>query len=441
MPHQRRALDRRFRRLCGIGGVQREFAVPLERSTPMSRLSAFLVASAVVAVTGCSGATAFNLAPPFDSSSSLADAAVKVTILHSFMGGSKDGSTPISGLARVGSLFYGTTGGGGKYDKGMVFSISPNGTGFTVLYDFQGKGDGRGSAAGLTNAGGTLYGTTQDGGTKGSGTVFSITTAGAFATIYSFKGGASDGAKPMAAMTNVGGTLYGTTADGGSVDHGACTNCGTVFSISTSGQEKVRYFFGSKKDDGISPQSPLVRLGGKLYGTTTNGGNGGVTGNGTVFSVTTSGKEVTLYRFKNDSDGSCSFNCYLTDLAGTLYGTARLGGKSHVGSVFSITPAGAFKTLYSASTKGNGGGEPSAALTNVAGTLYGTMGAAPVGKDGTVFSITTAGRLTAIYTFTGGDDGARPASRLSFVGGKLYGTTAKGGGSKDAGIIYTIAGF
>jgi uncharacterized repeat protein (TIGR03803 family) len=70
-------------------------------------------------------------------------------------------------------------------------------------------------------------------------------------------------------LTNVSGTLYGTTQSGGKT--GSCSTCGTVFSISTSGKEKVLYFFGSKKtDDRIGPESALTNVSGKLYGTTTN---------------------------------------------------------------------------------------------------------------------------------------------------------------------------
>lgn len=354
-----------------------------------------------------------------------------------------DGSTPISGLVKVGGLLYGLSGGGGSHGKGTIFSISPDGSGFAVLYSFNGKQPPcPGSRpATLADVGGTLYGVTQYCGKNGDGTVFSITPAGKFSTLYSFKGG-TDGSQPMAQLTNVRGVLYGTTAFGGR--NASFTSPGTVFSISASGQEKILYRFGSKTDDGLIPESRLVPLGGNLYGTTINGGIGGVIGSGTIFKVTTGGKETVLYRFKADfkkgDTGSCSFNCYLTNLGGTLYGTAYLGGKEHVGSVFSITPGGAFKTLYNASVKGNVGGNPSAALTNVGGTLYGTMSAGPIGKKGTVFSITPSGALTLIYTFSGGSDGATPMSSLISVGGTLYGTTAKGG-AKDAGTIYSISGF
>lgn len=406
----------------------------------MSRLSALFVASTIAVFTGCSGGSAFNLAPSFDRSSSLADAAVTVTILHSFDGGATDGSSPISGLLKVGNLFYGTTPSGGKYKKGTVYSISPDGTGFTVLYSFQGK-DGANPAAGLIARKGTLYGTTAGGGANGKGTVYSITPTGSLATLYSFKGGMTDGAEPMASLTNVGGTLYGTTASGGRA--GNYDNCGTVFSISTGGQYNVRYLFAGGKDDGCKPRSRLINVAGKLYGTTIQGGIGGFPGNGTIFSVTPGGKETVLHRLKGaftSDDGNCNFNCSLTNLAGTLYGTAYGGGKNGVGSVFSITLAGAFKTLYSASTKGDAGGYPDAGLTNVGGTLYGTMSQGPQGKAGTVFSVTTAGSLKTIFEFNGGSEGARPSSNLTLVGRKLYGTTTKGG-SNDVGTIYSLSGF
>jgi uncharacterized repeat protein (TIGR03803 family) len=409
----------------------------------LARVPAFFAASALVALAGCSGGRTQIFTPLNDTlPSSLANASVKETVLHGFVGGVKDGASPIGGLLKVGNFFYGTTCSGGLYDKGTVFSISPNGKQFTVLRSFKVQQDGSCPASGLTNAGGTLYGTTETGGTNGKGTVFSITPAGAFTTLYSFKGGSGDGDGPVAALTNVGGTLYGTTASGGSARNGSstCSNCGTVFTISTSGRERVLYFFGSKLGDGTGPKSLLVRVGGKLYGTTTNGGIGGVTGNGTIFSLTTGGKETVVYRFTGKSDGDCSFNCYLTNLGGTLYGTARNGGKNRIGSVFSITAGGAFKTLYSASTKSNAGGYPSAGLTNAGGTLYGTMSIGPAGKNGTVFSVTTGGALKAIYAFAGGNNGAQPMSSLTFFGGNLFGTTARGG-SKNAGTIFSISGF
>ena len=85
-------------------------------------------------------------------------------------------------------------------------------------------------------------------------------------------------------LLNVGGTLYGTTADGG-ID--ACGDfsdqaCGTVFSVNaTTGAEQVVYFFKGGAD-GNFPTGGLINVGGTLYGTASQGG---ANGEGAVFSV------------------------------------------------------------------------------------------------------------------------------------------------------------
>jgi len=58
------------------------------------------------------------------------------------------------------------------------------------------------------------------------------TTAGFETVLYRFKGG-TDGWSPLSPLTNVNGTLYGTTSNGG--DHNTCCiwyGYGTVFALS-----------------------------------------------------------------------------------------------------------------------------------------------------------------------------------------------------------------
>jgi uncharacterized repeat protein (TIGR03803 family) len=115
---------------------------------------------------------------------------------------------------------------------------------FRSLYSFKGPPDGW-HPEGLIEVGGTLYGTTVEGGTgstcqsSGCGTVFKITTSGTESVLYSFTN-SPDGAYPYAGLTNVGGTLYGTTNFGGTA---TCSygpgQCGTVFKITTSGTESI----------------------------------------------------------------------------------------------------------------------------------------------------------------------------------------------------------
>jgi uncharacterized repeat protein (TIGR03803 family) len=137
-----------------------------------------------------------------------------------------DGRNPRGPLDVNGTL-YGTT----SYGDGTVFKITTSGTKYKSLYSFKGGTDGAYPEAGLINVNGTLYGTTEFGGGFGChnvdycGTIFKVTTSGTEAVLYSFKG-KSNGAWPLAGLLDVKGTLYGTTEFGGTNDDG------TVFWLS-----------------------------------------------------------------------------------------------------------------------------------------------------------------------------------------------------------------
>ena len=111
-------------------------------------------------------------------------------------------------------------------------------------------------------------------------------STGAESVLYRFKGG-KDGAKPSAGLIDVSGELYGpTTAGGGSGCGGG--GCGTIYAVnSSSGTESVSYRFKGKTD-GASPESTLTDLSGTFYGATYDGGGTGCGGNGcgTIFEVT-----------------------------------------------------------------------------------------------------------------------------------------------------------
>src|SRR6185437_8669926 len=109
--------------------------------------------------------------------------------------------------------------------------------------------------AGLIVLGGTLYGTTSSGGDHAFGTVFRIDKSGSERVLYNFKGG-SDGADPYAPLVAFKGALYGTTLVGGGSQ--TCPQgCGTVFEVSTSGKEHVVHAFKGGSD-GIGPIAGLT---------------------------------------------------------------------------------------------------------------------------------------------------------------------------------------
>jgi len=152
------------------------------------------------------------------------------TVLHSFAGEPHDGESPESGLVfdSSGNLFGATPYGGANGD-GMVYELSLVGTTWTetVLHNFNGS-DGEspsGDKLAIDRIG-DLFGTTEDGGTHGDGTIFELTnSAGSytFASLYSFcvLANCADGAYPYGGVIiDATGNLYGTTAAGGTANAG-----------------------------------------------------------------------------------------------------------------------------------------------------------------------------------------------------------------------------
>jgi uncharacterized repeat protein (TIGR03803 family) len=358
-----------------------------------------------------------------------------------------NGQSPLAGLIGMDGKLYGTTELGGvtgvsgcnkRIGCGTVYSITPSGT-VASLFSFN-REHGVDPQSNLIDVNGTLYGTTTGGGSSSlKGTVYSVTANGNEQVLHTF-GGGSDGWLPDANLIDMKGTLYGTTLYGGGARSQCLNLCGTVFSISTSGAEKVLYRFkGGAGEDGAYPGAALIDVNGTLYGTT-SGGGGYHLGHGTVYSITEKGVEKVVFRFTGGSDGAYPV-APLLDVNGTLYGTTWRGGSSDAGTVYSVTTNGAEKVLYSF-TGGSDGGQPVAGLVDVAGTLYGTTSAGGSSNAGAVYSVTTSGTEKVLYSFAGGSDGANPQAPLIDVKGALYGTTAQGGGvprcPKGCGTVFTL---
>lgn len=369
-------------------------------------------------------------------------------VVYAFQGGS-DGDGPMAGLIDAGGTLYGTTfygGGTGCFDLGCgtVFALNPTTGAESVAYAFGGASDASGPYASLINVGGTLYGTTENGGGTpcngiGCGTVFQLNLkTDAERVAYAFKGG-RDGDSPGASLLDVGGLLYGTTIGGGSSTN-CGGGCGTVFAVNpaTGVKKTVHIFKGGR--DGVFPFAGLIEVGGTLYGTTDSGGTSGY---GTVFALNpTTGAETVVYSFKGGADAGNPL-ANLISVGGTLYGTTISGGGSvncgdGCGAVFAVDPTTGNETVVYAFHGGNDGATPYASVIEVDGTLYGTTGFGGTGGNGTVFAVNpTTGRETVLYSFQGGDDGANPYAGLIDVAGTLYGT-ARGGGTAGAGTVFAI---
>lgn len=297
---------------------------------------------------------------------------------------------------------------------------------------------------------GSLYGTTPNaGGTNGN--FFAITAEGAFTSLYTFcsEVDCTDGREPEAGLAlGTNGNFYGTTSTGGAHDGGE------VFEITPAGKLTVLYSFCALSGctDGEYPWAGLVRASnGKFYDATSEGGtNSG----GTIFEITPAGKLTTLYSFcaqTNCTDGDYPIGTLVQATNGNFYGTTQYGGANGEGTVFEVTSAGKLTTLYSfcsVSPNCADGYNPYAGLVQASnGNFYGTTPSGGTHGYGTVFKITAAGKLTTLYNFcaeTNCADGSTPrAALIQATNGELYGTTALGGtgscnSNKGCGAIFEI---
>lgn len=465
-----------------------------------------------------------------------------LTNLYSFPGGA-GGQYPASGLELYGigmslangptnGTLYGTTYSGGASNDGMAFSISTDGTGFNDMHDFSGANDGQNPVGDLylpnNNAEGNtatgLYGTTSAGGGNGGGTLFRIGLDGSgFSTLYSFDGGFRPVGKLVSEFaTSIGGTLFGTSSEGGAGSNGVAfavntdgtgfrnlyqftggtdggtpaagltlsvvDNLSSIWSLDTTinlsasdisnlsysvaidnlfvlfvngnfvdwensmhaaawskyasllflrpGGNDIRVVIGGD-DDGneagdyfaFTTRDDLTNI---LFGTSYSGN--------ALIEILRGNSETNLHNFTGQANGDGSNPLGDLVLSGdTLYGVTEQGGMNGYGAIFSQSTSGSnYMVLYSFSNSPDGS-NPEAGLILNGDTLYGTAAGGGVNGGGTVFSISTAGtNYEVLHSFPAfNDDGFRPYGRLVLSNNTLYGTS-QAGGANSSGTIFSM---
>ncbi len=285
----------------------------------------------------------------------------------------------------------------------------------TTLASFSGK-DGAWPANALVQAtDGNFYGTTNFAGAHRTGTIFRMNPHGQLTTLYNFcsQANCADGFSVSAPLVQGNdGDLYGTTASGGYQNSSVCANgCGTIFEITLSGVETTLYTFctaGPPCTDGLLPVGLVQAADGDLYGATVFGGapSDCEKGCGTVFKITLDGTFTTLHTF-NAAEGDGPGAALIQTANGDFYGTTSQGGTGTFssGSVFRMTPGGEVTPLYTFCHQNNcaDGQSPYGSLVQAAdGNFYGTTGYGGAYGVGTVFRITPSGSLTTLYSFCAG---------------------------------------
>ena len=280
---------------------------------------------------------------------------------------------------------------------------------------------------------GNFYGTTWqfDGGVDPSGrrfygTGFKLAPSGELTTLVSFRG--TNGAYPRGLIFASDGNLYGTTSEGGQT---GLSGSGTVFKMTPSGA-LTRLISFNGGINGSFPHAAVIQgKDGNFYGTTQN----------RVFRMTPAAALTILASFQGTNGAAC-FAELVEGNDGNFYGTTRDGGATkNFGTIFKITTTGTLTTLLSFNS--TNGAKPYAALVQGSdGDFYGTTSEGGSNRVGTVFKITSQGALTTLVSFAT-NNGATPLDGLvEWSDGNFYGTTS-GGGLDNVGTIFkmTQSGF
>jgi uncharacterized repeat protein (TIGR03803 family) len=321
----------------------------------------------------------------------------------------------------------------------------------TVIYSFAGDEDGEYADTDLVrDVAGNLYGTTVQGGTSASGTVWELSPSSGSWThsvLYSFSGG-SDGGEPYKGVTlDAQGDLFGTAVTGGS---GGCEGgCGVVYELANAGgvwtQSVIHAFTGG--DDGAGPGAGLtIDSKGNIYGTTPTGG---AYGQGTIYLLhhgKSGWKLKVIHAFTGGSDGIGGSAGRLVLTANHLYGTATAGGDNSQGTAFELTQGRRghwnFKPIYEFAGQPDAGFPYSGLALDTSGNLYGATYYGGASGMGSVYRLMRKAGVWSeklLYSFTGGGDGGAPLGNLVIdAGGNLFGTTS-GGGSAGDGVIFALA--
>jgi len=367
------------------------------------------------------------------------------SVLHHFSGPVSDWGSPRATLCQgADGLVYGTTFYGGSNNAGTVFKISTNGNSYAVLHHFTGPDGHAPSGRLLQGLNGALYGTTYQGGVSNVGTIFTLSTDGSgYTVLYNFKktrtGSVYNGYNPAGGLVQGSdGVLYGTTVSGG----GWFKNgTGTVFKIDPDGGGyTVLLSFNGTYMQGAGPRCELL-LGsdGTLFGTAMGALSTGYAGS--AFAVRTNGSSPrALHEFTiSANDGSFPVGTLAQDPNGMLFGINSQGGLSGVGTIFGVLPNGTgFRTLHNFSPSGGDPKEPRGRLVqDNNGFIYGVTSTGGTNGCGTIFKINPDGSGYSTLRTYAGLDGRNPRGLMLNPDGLLYGTTFSGGISNCGTVFRT----
>ncbi len=364
---------------------------------------------------------------------------------------------------------YGTVASGGMYNAGALFKVKKDGTGYTMLYAFDGTNANNPSGH-LVLTGGYLYGTTRAGGDSNLGSIFKVKTDGTdFHSLYSFT--IDSGNTPQSGLIlGADGRLYGVTQEGGAMQQGALfsiktdgtdftslhtfdvaehalaygglyqANDNALYGMAATREEPSKGFIYSIDPDGsnyrtvyafgieANPHGTLTQLAdGYLYGITSK----------FIFRIKPDGTGFTNLKTFNGAAGLTGVGKLVLAADGYLYGVTAEGGVLNEGVVFKLKPDGTgYASVSDFTTSGQG---PTGNVLLSGTTLYGMTSRGGAGFNGVLYKYETSNaEVTTLHDFYSSDpDGQSPTHIITGPDNTLYGVTAEGGIDNN-GIIFKV---
>jgi uncharacterized repeat protein (TIGR03803 family) len=350
-----------------------------------------------------------------------------------------EGAHPFSDIVQGSdNMLYGTTvTGNNSTDHDTIFKLNTDGSGFTVLKNFDSSTTGANCYGGvISGSDGVLYGATYYGGTNDIGTVFKMNEDGTGFVVLKNFDATTTGGRSYSRLLEVDKVLYGTTYVGGSGD------AGTVFKLNTDGTGfTVLKHFNNTTTGGHPTAGVIMGLDGSLYGTAYHGGN---FLSGTIFKLETDGSGFTVLKHLNvATTGGYPAGRLLQGTNEALYGAASEGGSFDAGTLFTLATDGTgFTILRHFNTFPDGAFPQAGLIEGTEGKLYGTALRGGTFDWGTVFEMNLDGTGYRVlkrfdYSTTGG---------FVFGGlvreshGALFGAAAYGGPDEFGTLYHLVPG-
>jgi uncharacterized repeat protein (TIGR03803 family) len=396
-------------------------------TTSSSVYSKPITVSAIETIEAFAVVTGYSNSPVASGSYVITSQEKIPTVIYNFKGSPDDVSNSLSGSSlaqgRDGNI-YGSMQSGGNNSDGGIFVIEPSGT-ERLVYSFNDATDGDLCGGGvILGTDGNLYGDCwATGGSNETGSIYKATPAGALSILANMPW--PSGPPLQATDGNFYGTFGGLPA--------------SVYKLTPSGTLTTL----SADPYGDFSGGLLQGSDGSLYGTNQFSGDGcGGIGCGSIFKITLAGQTTLLHTFTG-TDGAEPLSSLIQGTDGNFYGTTYVGGANGQGVVYKMTPSGTLTVLHNFSSATDGAAPQGGFVQATDGNFYGIAfwGGIPGGFQssgyGSIFKVTPAGVFTTLYLFDGTTVGGNPIALIQHTNGLLYGDTYSSGTS-SYGAFYSL---